>query len=84
LDLKDYGDAVDASVVADAAYEDVPTNKRKVLIPKMAKNYALIFKFLPGVLQKTLEKQARDFEYTKEPQEDESEFSYVKCITCGD
>ncbi|MDD3647597.1 MAG: SDR family NAD(P)-dependent oxidoreductase [Candidatus Dojkabacteria bacterium] len=84
LDLKDYEDAVDASVIAFAAYEAVFTGKRKVLVPKMAQNYALLFKFLPGILQKTLEKQAKDFQYTDEPKEDEKEFSYVKCVTCGE
>ncbi|MBU0975423.1 MAG: SDR family NAD(P)-dependent oxidoreductase [Patescibacteria group bacterium] len=84
LDLDDYGDAVEASEVAQAVYDAVFTDKRKVLVPKMASNYAMLFKFLPGVLQGTLEKQARDFQYTDEPKEDESEFSYVKCLSCKD
>ncbi|MBN2015583.1 SDR family NAD(P)-dependent oxidoreductase [Candidatus Dojkabacteria bacterium] len=82
IDVKDMGDAVDAEEVADAVYQAIFTNTQKILIPKMAKNYALIYRFLPKVVQKLIEKQAKDIEYHTNVEEDEPEFSYIKCVKC--
>jgi hypothetical protein len=76
------GDAVSAQEVADAVYKAIFTNTQKILIPSMVKNYSLINRFLPSLVQKLIEKQGKDIEYHTNVEEDEPEFSYVKCVKC--
>jgi short-subunit dehydrogenase len=84
IDIKAMGDAIPASEVAQAVYDSIFTNTQKILVPKMAKNYALISKYMPGIVQKLIEKQAKDVVYhTEDIKEDEPQFSYIQCVTCG-
>jgi len=82
IDISKMGDAVKPEVIADAVYDALFTDKKKIVIPRLAKNYSLLFKYLPGVVQKLIEKQAKDIEYHEDVNEDEPEFSYVKCVKC--
>ncbi|MBN1916044.1 SDR family NAD(P)-dependent oxidoreductase [Candidatus Dojkabacteria bacterium] len=83
IDLKDLGlekDAITAEEVAEATYNAIFTDKEKVIIPQLAKNYAFLSRYLPGLLKGQLEKLARKFDSKTPPEEDEPEFSYIQPV----
>jgi hypothetical protein len=83
IDLSELEQATTPQKVAEAVYQAALTNKRKVLVPDMAKNYSLLYKFLPGLTEKMIENMGSDVEYNSEPVE--SSFAYVKpCPVCED
>lgn len=75
------GDAIEPSVVADAVYDALFTNQQKIMVPAMSKNYALLYRYLPGIVQKLIEKQAKNIEYHSNIVEDEPAFSYIHSIS---
>lgn len=70
--------ALTPEMVADAVYESIGTNKKKVIIPEMAKSYAFLQRYLPDLKDALMERLLKDVEYEKEIIEDEPEFSYIK------
>jgi hypothetical protein len=81
IDIASLGDAIEPLDVADAAYSAVFTGKKKVIVPGMAKSTSFLYKFLPGVVAKQIEKATREVEYHDEPiKEDAPEFSYIKPV----
>jgi short-subunit dehydrogenase len=67
--------------VADAAFDAIFTDRRKVIVPNMAQNYSLLYKFLPGLTEKMIENMGEDVDYNDEPAE--SDFAYIKpCPIC--
>ncbi|MBD3329669.1 SDR family NAD(P)-dependent oxidoreductase [Candidatus Dojkabacteria bacterium] len=82
IDISKMGDTVSPEEVAEAVYEAIFTNQKKILIPKMAKSYSFLYKYFPAAVDKMLEKQVQEIEYHENLPEDEPEFSYVKCVKC--
>ncbi len=64
--------------VADAVYQAAFTNQNKIVIPKIAKSYAWIYKYLPNIYKKLLNQASKDMKTT--PTDYKSQFSYVNCI----
>jgi hypothetical protein len=81
IDLSELEQAIKPGEVAEAVYEAIFTDKRKILVPSMTKNYSLLYKFLPGLTEKMIENLSGDVEYNNEPVD--SEFAYIKpCPVC--
>jgi uncharacterized protein len=80
VDTTKLGKVITPEEVAEAVYDSIFTNKKRVIIPSLAKNYSLLYKFLPGLTQKLMEKMTKDIEYHNEISEDEPEFDYVKRV----
>lgn len=78
IDAASLGQAIDASEVAEAVYNAFFTNKKKVIIPGMAKSFAMMKRYLPGVSDFLIQKMASKVDYHKEEiVEDEPGFSFV-------
>lgn len=78
IDAASLGQAIEASEVAEAVYNAFFTNKKKVIIPGMAKSFAMMKRYLPGVSDFLIQKMASKVDYHKEEiKEDEPGFSYV-------
>lgn|SRR5690606_19557636 len=71
-------DIITPEQVAEAVYDAIFTNKKKIIIPAIAKNYALFYKYLPDLVETQLVKIAGEIEYHKDIEEDEPEFDYIK------
>lgn len=81
IDIAQLDAVISPEAVAEAVYEAIFTDKRRVLVPSMAKSYSFIYKFMPGVTQALIDKMGKDVQYETEPEE--SEFAYVKpCPKC--
>lgn len=81
IDISTMGkeeDIITPEDVADALYETAFTDKNRLLIPEMAKNFALLYRFVPGLAQNQLAKLAQEVEYHDQINEDEPDFSYIK------
>lgn len=70
--------ALTPEMVADAVYESIGTNKKKVIIPEMAKSYAFLQRYLPDLKDALMERLLKDVDYKKDIVEDEPDFSYIK------
>lgn len=81
INISEVGDAVEASEVAEKVYEAIFTEKKRILIPGMVKTFAAIYRYLPGVAQKQIEKMAEDADYHTYTKEDEPDFSYVRPVS---
>lgn len=78
IDAASLGQAIDASEVAEAVYNAFFTNRKKLMVPGMAKSFAMMKRYLPGVSDFLIERMASKVDYHKEEiQEDEPGFSYV-------
>lgn len=75
----DKQDAITPEEVAEALYDVLFTNRQKLLIPDMVKNYVFLQKYLPGLANKVIESQLKG-EEDKKVKEDEPEFSYIKSV----
>lgn len=82
IDISKIGDTVSPAEVADSVYKTIFTNQKKILIPSIAKSYSLLYKYLPSVVDKLLKNQSQEIVYREDIQEDEPEFSFVKCLSC--
>ena len=81
IDISQFEDAISPEDVAEAVYNAIFTDKRRILVPSMAKNYALLYKYLPELTQTMIERMGKDVQYETEPEE--SAFAYVKpCPRC--
>ncbi len=80
IDIEKIGEAITPEEVADAVYDALFTDKRKIKIPSMTKSYSLLYKYLPGLVEKLIERMAGDVEYHERVEEDEPEFSYIKSV----
>jgi uncharacterized protein len=76
IDISQFEDAVTPEEVAEEIYNTMLTDTRRVLIPSMAKSYSFLYKFLPGITEKLIERLGSDVAYENEPEE--SDFAYVK------
>lgn len=76
------GGAITPEEVVDALYDAVFTNKHKVLVPRMVKNYAFLQRYLPSVTEKLIETQVKkeEREDKRDKEEDEPEFSYIESV----
>lgn len=74
----DKSQAITVEEVADAIYNALFTQKRKVLIPTMTRNMSLMYKYAPKAVEIMIEKMTKDVNYNSEKVEDEPEFSYIK------
>lgn len=82
LDISQFEDSIKPEEVAEAVYDAVFTEQQKILIPSMAKSYSFLYKFLPGLTRKLIERLGSDVQYEDEPEE--STFHYVKPCPPGD
>lgn len=80
VDIAKIGEAISPEEVVDAVYEALFTDKKKIKIPSMTKSYSLLYKYLPGLVEKMIEKMTGELEYHDRVEEDEPEFSYVKSV----
>jgi short-subunit dehydrogenase len=81
LDIKNMGEAITSEEVAGAVYDAIFTDKKKIIIPAIAKSYAFLFKYLPGISEKLLESRAGEIENKSlSGVEDMPEFDYIKSI----
>ena len=81
IDISQFEDSISPEEVAEAVYDAIFTDVRRILVPSMAKNYALLYKYLPGLTQTMIERMGKDVQYETEPEE--SAFAYVKpCPRC--
>lgn len=81
LDISQFEDTISPDEVAEAVYKALFTDTHRILVPSMAKNYSLLYKFLPELTQTMIERMGSDVQYGSEPEE--SAFSYVKpCPKC--
>lgn len=74
----DKSQAITAEEVADAIYDALFTEKRKVLIPTLTRNMSLMYKYAPKAVELMIEKMTKDVNYNSKKSEDEPEFSYIK------
>lgn len=84
LDIKEIdttNDALTPQQVAEEVYEAIFTDKEKIITPRMSKNFALLYKFIPGIVKAKLEKMAEGAEAPKRD-EGTTTFSHVQCVTC--
>ncbi len=72
------GEGITAEDVAEAVYEAIFTDKKKVILPAEAKIYAGMYQHLPELTEDMLSKRAGSIEYHLEIPEDEEEFDYIK------
>jgi len=77
IDISKMGEAIEVREVSNVIYDAVFTNKKRVLIPQMTKNFALMYKYLPNLVEAQLEKLASKIEYHTNTEEDEPEFDYI-------
>lgn len=74
------GDAIDVREVSDAIYNAAFTNKQKVVLPAMSRNFSMIYKYAPSLVGKMMEKLTSKVEYHNKVEEDEPEFSYIHTL----
>ena len=82
VDIAKIGNVIEPSEVAEEVHKAIFTNKKKIIIPSMSKSYAFLSKYIPGIVGKLIERQTKDLEYHENVEEDEPDFSYVKCVSC--
>lgn len=57
-ELTQQSEAIEPTDVADAVYDALFTDQKKIIIPKMAQSYSLLYRYLPGLTEKLIEKMA--------------------------
>jgi short-subunit dehydrogenase len=80
VDLSRLGSAVTPDVVAEAVYAAIFSNRKRVMVPTLAKSMAFLNQYMPGVVNKLVEQMLKDVKYHDNVEEDEPEFSYVKPV----
>ncbi len=75
LDEMDDQPIITPDEVAEAVYQAAFTEQNKIVIPKIAKSYAWIYKYLPNISKKLLNQAGEDMKTT--PTDYESQFSYI-------
>lgn len=76
LDISKTEETIEPEEVAETVYNAIFTDKERILVPSMAKNYSLLYRFMPGLTQKMIEKLAKDVE-RPDGKTPEYPFSYV-------
>lgn len=81
IDISQFEGTISADDVAEAVYNAMLTDTKRVLIPSMAKSYSFLYKFVPGITEAMIQQLGEDVKYETEPEE--SQFAYVKpCPRC--
>lgn len=78
VDIEKIGEAITPEEVADAVYNAAFTNQQRIVIPAMSKNYSLLYRFAPGIVQKLIERLTSNVKYRDIVEEDEPGFSYIQ------
>lgn len=78
IDFTKLSKAITSQEVAQAVYKAIFTNKKKIIIPGIAKSYSLLYRYMPNLTEKMLEGKAGEIEYHDDIHEDEVDFDFVK------
>lgn len=84
IDIAEVGEAIEVSEVTDVVYDAAFTNRKKVVLPGSSKMFAGMYKYIPALAQKLIERMADNADNKSEVEEDLPEFSFVKPFDSGD
>lgn len=81
IDISKMGEAIEVRDLSNAIHKLAFTKKQRLLIPALTRNFALMYRFFPGITKGMINNLAAKAEYHSDIKEDEPDFDFIQPVT---